>query len=166
MAWIFAHLSFYYFCNFEINHFARQPFVKNLITACDVNRTLDHNVYGYDSSVTFKTGKFRFEDNQGLYSSVVSSAPTILRPGFESQAHHLCFFNLYWNCNEKRTKLNKKRPGFAHLKKIKKILRWNFLNRIGPWIVSAQEIGSIKLISPLVMDHNLQPNFGHKLWGK
>ena len=37
-------------------------------------------------------------------------------PGFESQAHHLCFFN-YWNCNEKRTKINKKRPGLAHLKK-------------------------------------------------
>ena len=29
-------------------------------------------------------------------------------PRFESQAHHLCFFNLYWNCNEKRTKINKK----------------------------------------------------------
>ena len=34
-------------------------------------------------------------------------------PGFESQAHHLCFFN-YWNCNEKITKINKKRPGLAH----------------------------------------------------
>ena len=30
-------------------------------------------------------------------------------PGFESQAHHLCFFNLYyWNCNEKRPKMNKR----------------------------------------------------------
>ena len=34
---------------------------------------------------------------------------------FESQAHHLGFINLYyWNCNEKRTKINKKRPGSAH----------------------------------------------------
>ena len=29
--------------------------------------------------------------------------------GFESQAHHLSFFNLYyWNCNQRRTKINKK----------------------------------------------------------
>ena len=28
----------------------------------------------------------------GRYSSVVSSAPTICGPGFESQAHHQCFF--------------------------------------------------------------------------
>ena len=28
----------------------------------------------------------------GRHSSVVSSAPTIPGPGFESQAHHLCFF--------------------------------------------------------------------------
>ena len=35
-------------------------------------------------------------------------------PGFESQAHHLRFFNLYyWNCNEKITKINKKRPSVA-----------------------------------------------------
>ena len=34
---------------------------------------------------------------------------------FKSQAHQLCFFNLYyWNCNEKRAKINKKRPGLAH----------------------------------------------------
>ena len=30
----------------------------------------------------------------GRHSSVVSSAPTILRPGFETQAHHLCFFHI------------------------------------------------------------------------
>ena len=39
-------------------------------------------------------------------------------PGFESQAHHLsCFYsrNLYYICHciEKRTKINKKLPGFA-----------------------------------------------------
>ena len=34
--------------------------------------------------------------------------PSCVR-GFESQAHNLCFFNLYyWNCNEKRSKINKK----------------------------------------------------------
>ena len=38
--------------------------------------------------------------------------------GFESQTHHLHFFNLYyWNCNEKRTKINKKRPGLTHFYK-------------------------------------------------
>ena len=45
------------------------------------------------------------------HSSVVSSAPTILRPGFESQAHHLHFFQFVLNCNEKRTKINKKEAG-------------------------------------------------------
>ena len=36
-------------------------------------------------------------------------------PGFESQAHHLPFLNLYyWNCIEKITKINKKRLGLAH----------------------------------------------------
>ena len=39
--------------------------------------------------------------------------------GFETQAHHLCFFNLYWNCNEKRTKINKKRLILAHFYKKK-----------------------------------------------
>ena len=33
---------------------------------------------------------------------------------FESQEHHLRFFNFYyWNCNEKRTKINKNRPGLG-----------------------------------------------------
>ena len=37
--------------------------------------------------------------------------------GFKSQAHHLSFFNLYYlNCYEKRTKINKKRPGLAYSK--------------------------------------------------
>ena len=42
---------------------------------------------------------------------------------FESQAYHLSFFNLYyWNGNEKRTKINKKRPRLGHfLKKDKEI---------------------------------------------
>ena len=46
------------------------------------------------------------------------------RLGFESQAHHLHFFQLilfllyigHLNWNVKRTKINKKRPGLAHLK--------------------------------------------------
>ena len=40
--------------------------------------------------------------------------------GFQSQAHHLRFFNLYnWNCNEKRTKINEKEAGIGpFLKKL------------------------------------------------
>ena len=39
------------------------------------------------------------------------------RPGFESQACHLRFFiYLCYICHVKRTKINKKRPGLAHLK--------------------------------------------------
>ena len=35
-----------------------------------------------------------------LHSSVVLPVPAILRPGFESLAHNLCFFNLqFWNLN-------------------------------------------------------------------
>ena len=35
----------------------------------------------------------------------------------------MLFFNLNWNCNEKRTKINKKRPGLAHFFK-KKLTHW------------------------------------------
>ena len=45
----------------------------------------------------------------GRHNFVVSSAPTILRPGFESQAHHLRFFQfvllkLYQENNENKQK--------------------------------------------------------------
>ena len=37
---------------------------------------------------------------------------------FECKARHLCFFQfVFWNCDGKRTKINKKRPGLAYLKK-------------------------------------------------
>ena len=39
-------------------------------------------------------------------------------PGFDPKHTIYAFFN-YWNCNEKITKINKKRPGLAHLKKTK-----------------------------------------------
>ena len=54
----------------------------------------------------------------GHHSSVVLSVPTILRPRVRiPSTPSMLFFNLYrWNCiwNEKRTKINKKRPGLAH----------------------------------------------------
>ena len=48
------------------------------------------------------------------------------RPGFESQVHDLYFFQFilfklytcHLNWNVKRTKINKKRPGLAHFKKL------------------------------------------------
>ena len=50
---------------------------------------------------------------------------TSCRSGFESQAHHLRFFHFilfklyicHLNCNVKRTKINKKRPGLSHFLK-------------------------------------------------
>ena len=50
-------------------------------------------------------------------------------PEFESQAHHLGFFILYyWNCIEKITKINKKRPGLAHfLKNLSFFTNWSNL---------------------------------------
>ena len=35
-------------------------------------------------------------------------------PGSNPKHTIYAFFNLYWNCNENRTKINKKRPGLAH----------------------------------------------------
>ena len=35
-------------------------------------------------------------------------------PGFESQAHHLCFHQFIKLCNVEKTKINKNRPGLAH----------------------------------------------------
>ena len=34
-------------------------------------------------------------------------------PGSNPKHTIYAFFNLYWNCNKKRTKINKKRPGLA-----------------------------------------------------
>ena len=45
------------------------------------------------------------------------SAPTICGPGFAFQVQHLSFFNLYLSCDKKRTKIDKKKPGLANLKK-------------------------------------------------
>ena len=52
------------------------------------------------------------------HSSVDSSAPSILMPGFKSQAHHLCYnqlqSNLSLHCEKNKNK--QKRPGLVHLK--------------------------------------------------
>ena len=57
----------------------------------------------------------------GRHSSVVLSAPTILRPRvwIPSTPSTLFLYLYYWNCNEKITKINKKRPGLAHFFKKK-----------------------------------------------
>ena len=44
------------------------------------------------------------------------SAHSILPPGFESQAHHLCFQSIIKLCHVEKTKLKQKSPGLAHLK--------------------------------------------------
>ena len=50
----------------------------------------------------------------GRHSSMVLSAPTILRPRVRiSSSPSMLFFNLYWNCIEKRTKINKKEAGIG-----------------------------------------------------
>ena len=51
----------------------------------------------YASLVELKVPFWRHKSTIGGHlSSVVLSVPTILRPRLESQAHHLCFFNLYY----------------------------------------------------------------------
>ena len=57
------------------------------------------------------------------HSSVDSSAPSILMPGFKSQAHHLCYnqlqSNLSLHCEKNKNK--QKRPGLVHLKMIAQV---------------------------------------------
>ena len=49
------------------------------------------------------------------HSSVDSSAPSILPPRFESQAHHLRFYQFIFElCHVEKTKINKKRQGLVH----------------------------------------------------
>ena len=55
------------------------------------------------------------------------------RPGLESQAHHLCFYEL---CLVENTKINKKRPRLAHLKN--KIIEKDHL----PWSVKLKNVFS------------------------
>ena len=52
------------------------------------------------------------------HSSGDKSVPPILPPGFESQTHHLHFYQFIFEyCHVEKTKINKKRPGFGHFKK-------------------------------------------------
>ena len=51
------------------------------------------------------------------YSSVDLSTPTILWPWVRSPSKNLCLYNLYQKSDDKRTKMNKKRPGLVHLKR-------------------------------------------------
>ena len=57
----------------------------------------------------------RTEHLCGRHSSVVLSVPTTAAPGSYPKHTIYAFFNLYyWNCIQKTTKINKKRPGLAH----------------------------------------------------
>ena len=49
------------------------------------------------------------------YSSVDLSAPSIVPPGFESQAHYLCFHQFIELSNVEKTKLNRKEAGIGTL---------------------------------------------------
>ena len=58
------------------------------------------------------------------HSTVDLTAPSILPPRFESQAHHLCFYQFIFDlCYVRKSKINKKRPGLSHF--LKKSLRHN-----------------------------------------
>ena len=64
--------------------------------------------------------------------------------GFESQAHHLCFYQFIFElCHVEKMKINKKRPGLAHFKKdtsydnlaIDLQLEQKMFYNIGPFVV-------------------------------
>ena len=64
------------------------------------------------------------------HCSVESSVPSILLPGFETQAHHLCFYQfIFVLCHVEKTKINKKRSVLAHF--LKKLLK-NVLHHCFP----------------------------------
>ena len=49
------------------------------------------------------------------HSSVDSSAPSILPPRFESQAHHLRFYQIIFELyHVEKTKISKNRLGYSH----------------------------------------------------
>ena len=50
------------------------------------------------------------------HSSVDLSVPSILPPGFESQAHHLHFRQFIELYNLEKTNINRKGSGLAHIK--------------------------------------------------
>ena len=53
------------------------------------------------------------------------------RPGFESQAHHLCFHQFIKKlCNVEKTKINKKRPRLAHFFKKTYMRNILFLSKV------------------------------------
>ena len=56
-------------------------------------------------------------------SSVDLSAPTILRPWVRPPEQTISNLNLYLNCDEKRTKINKKSPGLTQINKVFRKIR-------------------------------------------
>ena len=53
------------------------------------------------------------------HSSMVSSVTSIYCPGFESQAHHLCTYQLIFElCHVEMTQISKKEAGIGPFKKV------------------------------------------------
>ena len=65
------------------------------------------------------------DNNNDLYNSVDTFAPTILQPWVWVPSTPSMLYHLQYICHVKRTKINKKRPGLAHLKE-----RWLYRFRI------------------------------------
>ena len=81
----------------------------------------------------------------GHHSSVVSSAPTILRPRvcIPSTPSTLFSICIIQNCIEKITKMNKKRPGLAHFFKrsMIKIYVWKNTHNSDCFVLSRPQVG-------------------------
>ena len=73
------------------------------------------------------------DNNNDLYNSVDTFAPTILQPWVWVPSTPSMLYHLQYICHVKRTKINKKRPGLAHLK-----TKQNLLSISG---VPRQEVG-------------------------
>ena len=107
----------------------------------------------------------------GHHSSVVSSAPTILQPWVRiPSTPSMLFFNLYWNCNEKRTKINKQEaeigPFLKRLSPFKYFLSEirirvkQILLLVDHWTVSVYQIvSSLYLLNGMIINCLSEPWF-------
>ena len=90
-----------------------------------------NNQYAIFSSSHFFSQECRTECPNNIYPNCKKQLAQWIRlhlpscsPGFESQAHHLSFYQLVFELSHaEKTKLNKKRQGLAHLKN-HQMLRW------------------------------------------
>ena len=78
----------------------------------------------------FARNKLKTDFKKSVDGSVDSSAPTSSSPGFESQAHHPCFFQYVLL---KLSKINEKEAGICIHFNLKKVSNFDLCKRLDDW---------------------------------